>query len=131
MIYNNTMKQVNPRRFGHKEEEIDFTAEPITNKRQPGDSVTKTAGEPPKRLQETSVRQIVYHIAIPQKRVRIRHAFDIFEDQLEALKKIQSAHRDNHGNTGTPSLSDMTREAFDAYIRERTKGMKNIDILHD
>jgi hypothetical protein len=125
------MKQVNPRRFGHKEEEIDFDAEPITHKRQTGDSVQKTAAEPPKRPQEDVVRQMVHHIAIPQKRVRIRHAFDIFEDQLEALKKIQSAHRDTHGHTGIPSLSDMTREAFDAFIRERIKGMKNIDILHD
>jgi hypothetical protein len=125
------MKQVNPRRFGHKEEEIDFHAEPITNKRQTRESVFKTAGEPPKRPQDASERPMVHHIAIPQKRVRIRHAFDIFEDQLEALKKIQSAHRDNHDTTGTPSLSDMTREAFDAFIRDRVKGLKNIDILHD
>jgi hypothetical protein len=125
------MKQVNPHRFGHKEEEIDFDAEPITNKRQPGESVSRTSAEPPKRPQEDVVRPMVHHISIPQKRVRIRHAFDIFEDQLEALKKIQSAHRDKHGNTGTPSLSDMTREAFDAFIKERIKGMKNIDILHD
>jgi hypothetical protein len=125
------MKQVNPRRFGRKDEDIDFDAEPITHKKQTGESVPKTAAEPPKRSQEDVVRHTVHHITIPQKRVRIRHAFDIFEDQLEALKKIQSAHRDTHGTTGTPSLSDMTREAFDAFIRDRTKGMKNIDILHD
>jgi triphosphoribosyl-dephospho-CoA synthetase len=125
------MKQVNPRRFGRKEEEIDFHAEPITNKRQAGESVFKTAGDPPKRPQDASERPMVHHISIPQKRVRIRHAFDIFEDQLDALKKIQAAHRDTHGTTGTPSLSDMTREAFDAFIRDRIKGLKNIDILHD
>jgi hypothetical protein len=124
------MKQVNPRRFGHKEEEIDFDAEPITNKKQ-SQGVPKIASEAPKRLQDASERPTVHHITIPQKRVRIRHAFDIFEDQLDALKKIQSAHRDNHDTTGTPSLSDMTREAFDAFIRDRVKGLKNIDILHD
>jgi hypothetical protein len=122
------MKQVNPRRFGRKEEDIDFDAEPITNKKQTGEGIPKIASEAPKRPQEAFVRHMVHHITIPQKRVRIRHAFDIFEDQLEALKKIQSAHRDTHGTTGTPSLSDMTREAFDAFIRERTKGMKNIAI---
>jgi hypothetical protein len=125
------MKQVNPRRFGHKEEEIDFHAEPITNKRQTGEGVPKIVSEAPKRPQDASQRPMVHHITIPQKRVRIRHAFDIFEDQLDALKKIQSAHRDTHGNTGTPSLSDMTREAFDAFIRDRIKGLKNIDILYD
>jgi hypothetical protein len=125
------MKQVNPRRFGRKEEEIDFHAEPITNKRQTGEGVPKIVSEAPKRPQDASLRPMVHHITIPQKRVRIRHAFDIFEDQLDALKKIQSAHRDTHGNTGTPSLSDMTREAFDAFIRDRIKGLKNIDILHD
>jgi hypothetical protein len=122
------MKQVNPRRFGRKDEDIDFDAEPITHKKQTGDGVPKIASEAPKRPQEAFVRHTVHHITIPKKRVRIRHAFDIFEDQLEALKKIQSAHRDTHGATGTPSLSDMTREAFDAFIRERTKGMKNIAI---
>jgi hypothetical protein len=124
------MKQVNPRRFGHKEEEIDFHAEPITNKRQTGEGA-KIVSEAPKRPQDASLRPMVHHITIPQKRVRIRHAFDIFEDQLDALKKIQSAHRDTHGTTGTPSLSDMTREAFDAFIRDRIKGLKNIDIFHD
>jgi hypothetical protein len=125
------MKQVNPRRFGRKEEEIDFDAEPITNKRQTGESVPKIVSEASKRLQNASLRPTVHHITIPQKRVRIRHAFDIFEDQLDALKKIQAAHRDNHGTTGTPSLSDMTREAFDAFIRDRVKGLKNIDMSHN
>jgi hypothetical protein len=125
------MKQVNPRRFGRKEEEIDFDAEPITNKRQTGESVPKIVSEASKRLQNASLRPTVHHITIPQKRVRIRHAFDIFEDQLDALKKIQVAHRDNHGTTGTPSLSDMTREAFDAFIRDRVKGLKNIDMSHN
>jgi hypothetical protein len=125
------MKKVNPDRFGHKVEEIDFDAEPITNKRPLGESAPKTPAGATKRPQDDAGRHMVHHISIPQKRVRIRHAFDIYEDQLEALKKIQSAHRDNHGNSGTPSLSDMTREAFDAFIKERIKGMKNIDILHD
>ncbi len=126
------MKKVNPNRFGHKEEEIDFQAEPITNKRPiTKESDFKMPPPAPKLPQESVLRQTRYHITIPGKRVRIRHAFDIYEDQLDALKKIQSAHRDQHGNAGTPSLSDMTREAFDGFIKEWVKGMKNVDISHD
>jgi hypothetical protein len=126
------MKKVNPNRFGHKEEEIDFQAEPITNKRPAvKENAVKMPPVAPKLPQERVERQTLYHITIPGKRVRIRHAFDIYEDQLDALKKIQSAHRDQRGNAGTPSLSDMTREAFDAFIKDRAKGMKNIAFSHD
>lgn len=123
------MKQVDPSRF-KKDEEIEFQGEPITNQKP---SVVKQASPPLKTAERTDVRTqpIIYRVSVPQKRIRIRHAFDIFEDELDALKKIQSAHRDTHGNAGTPSLSDMAREAFDALIRERVKGMKNIDIVHE
>lgn len=129
------MKQVNPSRF-KKEEEIDFQAEPIVSvadQSQKPPLVKQQASPPPKATERTPVRTqpIVYRVLVPQKRVRIRHAFDIYEDELDALKKIQSAHRDTHGNAGTPSLSDMAREAFDALIKERVKGMKNIDIAHE
>ena len=124
------MKKVDPSRF-KKPEEIAFEAEPIVN-RQNVPAIKPTV-VPPQAGERTPVRTqpTIHRISIPQKRVRIRHAFEIYEDQLDALKKIQTAHRDIHGNAGTPSLSDMVREAFDADIKERVKGMKNVAISHE
>ena len=123
------MKKVDPSRF-KKPEEIAFEAEPIVNRH---GVPTIRQSTPPQAVERTPVRTqpTMHRISIPQKRVRIRHAFEIYEDQLDALKKIQTAHRDIHGNAGTPSLSDMVREAFDADIKERVKGMKNVDISHE
>lgn len=128
------MKEINPSRFKKVDPNdlSDFQAEPILNKPSIPDApvLQQRINVPRNEPNRTDVRT-VHHIVVPQKRVRIRHAFEIFEDQLEAFKKIQSAHRDTHGNNGTPSLSDMVREAFDAIIRERIKGLKNIDISHE
>lgn len=128
------MKEINPSRFKKVDPNdlSDFQAEPIRNKPpiQAAPVLQQRIIVAPNDIKRTDVRT-VHHIVVPQKRVRIRHAFEIFEDQLEAFKKIQSAHRDTHGNNGTPSLSDMVREAFDSVIRERVKVLKNIDISNE
>ncbi|MBI3421286.1 MAG: hypothetical protein HY006_04420 [Candidatus Sungbacteria bacterium] len=126
------MKKINPSRWRKPSpEEIDFEAEPIANRPlgvEQGSGAQKTTDKT-----RTSVRMPLpqYHVVIPQKRVRIRHAFEIYEDQLDAFKKLQAAHRDIHGNNRAPSLSDMARESFDTLIKERIKSAKNIDISYD
>ena len=49
----------------------------------------------------------------PAKRIRRRHPFDIYEDQLERLKelKTQAMRRGEEA-----SMSRMVREALDAYL---------------
>lgn len=112
-------------------EKIDFEAEPIAHRApeaEQGSTAQKSADRP-----RTSVRTPLpqYNVLIPQKRVRIRHAFEIYEDQLDAFKKLQAAHRDMHGNNGVPSLSDMVREALDGEIKDRAKEAQNLTISNE
>ena len=50
--------------------------------------------------------------------VRPRHAFDIYQDQYEALLELSLEER-REGGTG--SMSAMVREALDKFITERKK----------
>ncbi len=52
----------------------------------------------------------------PAKRIRRRHPFDIYEDQLERLKelKLQAMRRGEEA-----SMSRMVREALDAYLKKQ------------
>ena len=52
----------------------------------------------------------------PAKRIRRRHPFDIYEDQLERLKelKLQAMRRGEEA-----SMSRMVREALDAYFKKQ------------
>lgn len=54
--------------------------------------------------------------ARPTKRIRRRHPFDIYEDQLERLKelKLQTMRRGEEA-----SMSRMVREALDAYLKKQ------------
>lgn len=49
----------------------------------------------------------------PAKRIRRRHPFDIYEDQLECLKELKTRAMRRGEET---SMSRMVREALDAYL---------------
>jgi len=49
----------------------------------------------------------------PAKRIRRRHPFDIYEDQLECLKELKTRAM-RRGEEA--SMSRMVREALDAYL---------------
>jgi hypothetical protein len=49
----------------------------------------------------------------PAKRIRRRHPFDIYEDQLERLKELKTRAM-RRGEEA--SMSQMVREALDAYL---------------
>ena len=49
----------------------------------------------------------------PAKRIRRRHPFDIYEDQLERLKELKTRAM-RRGEEA--SMSRMVREALDAYL---------------
>jgi hypothetical protein len=48
-----------------------------------------------------------------RRKIKSRHPFDIYEDQVEQLKQLSLEDR-MHGGNG--SMSAMVREAIDAYI---------------
>jgi hypothetical protein len=52
----------------------------------------------------------------PKRKIKTRHPFDIYEDQLEELRKLSMEDR-MQGGYG--SMSAMVREALDAYIAKK------------
>ena len=65
---------------------------------------TPVRGVPP----EPPVRPVRRHVR--------RHAFDIYDDQLDSLRKLAMTERISGG---LGSMSQMVREALDRYIKER------------
>jgi hypothetical protein len=51
------------------------------------------------------------------KRIITRNSFEIYEDQMDALRKL-SLQAKMEGKLG--SMSQMVREALDAYIKDKT-----------
>ena len=58
----------------------------------------------------------------PVRRKRVRHPFDMYEDQLEALRELAANDR-RLGGQG--SMSEMVREALDQYLPTKS------DMLRD
>ena len=56
-----------------------------------------------------------------QRRVMTRHAFEIYNDQIDTLRAFSTEDR-MKGELG--SMSQMVREAIDAYIAKRERGKK-------
>ncbi len=51
------------------------------------------------------------------KRIITRNSFEIYEDQMDALRKLSFAEK-MEGKLG--SMSQMVREAIDAYLKEKS-----------
>ena len=62
-----------------------------------------------------------------EKRVKTRHAFDIFEDQLLSLHRLQL--ESVQAGKKKPKLGDMVQKALDDYLdgRENKKGIERTD----
>jgi hypothetical protein len=61
-----------------------------------------------------------------QERVRVRHSFDVWQDQLHALTELQARAFSATGRK--PKLGELVQEALDAYIvkeRKRTNVRTN------
>jgi hypothetical protein len=54
------------------------------------------------------------------ERKKVRHSFDVFEDQLTTLEEIQ--HKAKKANGKKPSLGDLIQEALDKWIAEKLNG---------
>jgi hypothetical protein len=52
----------------------------------------------------------------PARRKKVRHPFDIYEDQLEALRDLST---DDRRLGGAGSMSEMVREALERYLPEK------------
>jgi hypothetical protein len=123
------MKEIREERF-MKREDVGFNPAPIpeappatvleelvrTNERTNGVRVPVLEGAP------------TYVVSIPAARRKTRQSFDIFEDQYDALKKLQLAEADQAGSTHGRKMGDMVQEALDAFIREKARKLGTITI---
>jgi hypothetical protein len=124
------MKEIREERFT-KREDIGFNPVPI-----PEAPPAKVPEAEPVRTNErtNAVRVPVlesaptYVVTIPTSRRKTRQSFDIFEDQYDALKKLQLAEADQAGSTHGRKMGDMVQEALDAFIREKARKLGTITI---
>lgn len=136
------MKRVDIQRFlKRKPESVSFQGTPISNRPNTEEPATTQTPEAIVRPNEQpNVRPTVeataqenaqsnhYVISVPHLRKKIRHSFDIFEDQKSALDKLQVAIAESHGNK-KPAFGEMVQEAIDRYIREQVSRLKNARIF--
>ena len=139
------MKTVEPQRFQNKKpEEIGFKGTPLRDNPSPKREDPRTNVRTSVRTDEQQTTPTLpqpqakdetsntYSIEVPEQRRKIRHPFDIFEDQLEAMKKIQIAERDEKsGGKDASTLGDMAREALDDFIKTKAKRSANIHIFYE
>jgi hypothetical protein len=72
-----------------------------------------------------------YVVRVPAERRKTRHPFDIFEDQYDALCKIQLAEREEARQKRGKKLGDMVQEALDRYIAEKIKKLPSMKLIRE
>ncbi len=74
-----------------------------------------------------------YPATVPGERRKIRHAFDIFEDQLVNLRKLQGVATvvDNAPYKAASTLGDMVRKALDDYLEQEIQRSSNLELVRE
>jgi hypothetical protein len=122
------MKQVNPERFKKpRPESIAFEGEAIPDSPPEERPNERTSV----RTEPEQAHANLYTVVIPERRRKVRHAFDIYEDQLEALKKLQIAAQDEMGSRQAPTLGEMAQKALDAYISAQANKTPTVRLLKE
>ncbi len=120
-------------------EEIDFQGQDIPEQAPPPTDVPdppssdRTNGRPTGRTDDPSDIPHVYPATVPEERRKIRHAFDIFEDQLVNLRKLQSVATvvDDAPYKAAFTLGDMVRKALDDYLEEEIQRSSNLELVRE
>jgi hypothetical protein len=132
------MREIKEERF-KRIEDVGFNPKPLPEPSQKRESVqaapavtdqrTFERTDPPSKMEALS--STAYIIQIPKIRRKTRQSFDIFEDQYDALKKIQLAEAEMLHSKTPQNLGDMTQEALGQYIEEKSRKLKNIKIVKE
>jgi hypothetical protein len=134
------MREIKEDRF-KKKEDIEFHPVAI-----PEPPVLSTGGIPPvikngatappfertnERANSTPFGTTAYKITIPKQRRKTRQSFDIFEDQYDALKKLQLAKGELTQSKTSRKLGELVQEALDRFIRDKTERLGNITVVRE
>lgn len=77
---------------------------------------TEEEQSPPSATRQARERSNERMTVRTNERTKIRHTFDIFQDQLQSLAEIQAARFKEAGRK--PKMGDLVQEALDAYIEQ-------------
>ena len=124
------MKPIDEARFQKKPDAIAFSPAPMPTQPLPDNERTSERTNERTDVQQHEKRTAAssaFFIEIPHKRKKTRQSFDIFEDQYDALKKLQIAEHEYSGKK-TQKLGEMVQEALDIYIHEKAKKLSNITV---
>jgi hypothetical protein len=124
------MKEVREDRFT-KREDVGFNPTPIPEPRDAQRSGEVSHERTNERATAAAEIATAYVVTVPLSRRKTRQSFDIFEDQYDALKKIQLAEADHAGHSHGRKLGEMVQEALDAFIKERAKKLGTIAIKRE
>ena len=125
------MKEVREERFT-KREDVGFNPPPIPETPAPpsdgegGERANERTNATPVREERSTAT--AYVITIPPKRRKTRQSFDIFQDQYDALKKLQLAEADQAEDKHSRKMGEIMQEALDAFIKEKAKKLGTISI---
>jgi hypothetical protein len=130
------MKEVREERFT-KKEDVGFNPTPLPNAplvRRGGEG--GSAERASERTNVVPVREgrsmeTAYVVTIPTARRKTRQSFDIFEDQYDALKKLQMAEADQAEDKHGRKMGDMVQEALDGFIKEKARKLGTISIRQE
>ncbi len=134
------MKEVRIARFFRKKpEDISFTGSPVPSEppqesnlspskhQEVGRSNVQTTERSDERSNVFQDQPALYIVNVPEERKKIRQSFDIFEDQKEALDKIQLAFMDILKRK--PLLGELIQEALDAYFKHKAKSLSTFRFI--
>ena len=93
---------------GTREAKADQSGTPVAGKSRSSSRFNSANGRTNERSNERTV-----------ERYRVRHSFDIWQDQLLGLSEIQSERFSQSGRK--PKLGELVQEALDAYIAKERK----------
>jgi hypothetical protein len=122
------MKPIDEARFQKKPDAIAFHPAPVPTRPLPDSERTSERSNERTDVQQHEKRaSSAFSIKIPHSRRKTRQSFDIFEDQYDALKKLQIAEHEHSGKKAQ-KLGEMVQDALDIYIREKAKRLSSITV---
>lgn len=134
------MKEIDESRFqkGKKPESINFSGAtlPDASSKKP-QTKPAPAVRPSVRTDGTSQEPVgdhmpAYVIRVPQERRITRHPFDLYEDQIHALRMIKLAEADAGVSRKARPLGELAREAMDDYIAKKARKLDAVVVQrHD
>jgi hypothetical protein len=128
------MKQINEHRFQKKPEAIAFQSVKLPETPPPPSTQEpeRTNGRTDGNASSTASEDVPsYVIRLPAERRKTRHPFDIFEDQLDALRKIQLVEREAAGHKSSKTLGEMAQEALDRFIADNVKRFPSMKLIRE